>query len=163
MPKPKPKPKKQKGAAQKATAADLGPEARRRRGDVIVGFRPDADHPDLTSFGARRCVWYHMAWAEGFLSHTQHEAADRYLVRLEQHEGATEGSPATAAGIRGAGYSGPTERQVAATADLRAADGVLGADKPLIRAVIGWNLTPSPDQATVVAKALQRLADYWRL
>ena len=147
-----------------ALAADLGPDVRRHRGDVVVEFRPDPDNPARgTVQGAKKRVWYHGAWIDGQLTDEQHEAADRYLIRLEQHQGAKEGSPTVAAGIRGNGYGGPTERQVMATADLRAADQVLGPDVTLVRKVIGENLTPIPSAVPVMRAALQRLSDLWGL
>lgn len=143
-------------------AVDLGPDVRRQRGDVVVEFRPDPDNPARgTVQGAKTRVWYHGAWIDGQLTDEQHEAADRYLIRLEQHQGAKEGSPTMAAGIRGQGFAGPTERQVIATADLRAADEVLGPDVKLVRQVVGWNLTPESQQVPALRAALQRLADHW--
>lgn len=156
------KKRKRQAPASQALAVDLGPDVRRRRGDVVVEFRPDPDSPATgTVQGAKARVWYHVAWIEGQITDEHHEAADRYLVRLEQHQGAKEGSPTVAAGIRGQGFAGPTERQVMATADLRAADHVLGPDVKLVREVIGWNLTPSPADVPVLRAALQRLAEHW--
>ena len=143
---------------------DLGTAIRRERGDVVVEFRPDPDNPQRgTVKGAKVRVWYHVAWIEGRLSDEQHEAADRYLVRLEQADGAKEGSPAKITGIGASGYGGPTDRQVMALADLREADEVLGQDARLIRQVVGFNLTPGDAEVATVRAALQRLVDYWEM
>lgn len=150
--------------ASQALAVDLGTDVRRRRGDLVVEFRPDPDSPATgTVQGAKARVWYHVAWIEGQITDEHHEAADRYLNRLEKHQGAKEGSPTVAAGIRGQGYAGPTERQVMATADLRAADQVLGPDVLLVRKVIGENVTPIPMDVPVLRAALQRLSELWGL
>ena len=141
--------------------ADLGPDIRRRRGDVVAHFRPDPDNPNRDVKGARVRVAYHVLWIEGQISDEQHEAADRYLVRLEQAQGAIEGAPTLAVATRGHGGSGPTERQVMALADLRAADATLGADAQLVRAVVGFNCTPAPREVATLRGALQRLADLW--
>lgn len=143
---------------------DLGTAIRRERGDVVVEFRPDPDNPQRgTVKGAKVRVWYHVAWIEGRLSDEQHEAADRYLVRLEQADGAREGSPAKITGIAASGYGGPTDRQMMALADLREADEVLGPDARLIRQVVGFNLTPGDAEVPTVRAALQRLVDYWQM
>lgn len=145
-----------------APAADLGPAIRHQRGELITEFRPDPDNPQRgTVKGAKTRVWYHVAWIEGLLSDEQHEAADRYLNRLEQAQGAKEGSPAKVAGIGGQGYAGPTDRQVMALADLRAANEVLGPDARLLQQVIGFNCTPAMGEVDLVRAGLQRLADYW--
>ena len=142
--------------------ADLGPDIRRRRGEVVEQFRPDPDNPNRDVKGARVRVAYHVLWIEGAISDEQHEAADRYLVRLEQAQGAVEGSPTLAVPARGHGGSGPTERQVMALADLRAADAVLGADAAMVRAVVGFNCWPrSMGEVATLRDAFQRLADLW--
>ncbi len=148
--------------APMAPAADLGPAIRHQRGELVTEFRPDPDNPQRgTVRGAKTRVWYHVAWIEGVLTDEQHEAADRYLVRLEQADGAQEGSPARVAGVGGQGSAGPTERQVMALADIRQANEVLGLDATLIRQVVGFNCTPMPGEVELVRAALQRLADYW--
>ncbi|MFM2150272.1 MAG: hypothetical protein RLZZ187_2578 [Pseudomonadota bacterium] len=141
--------------------SDLGPDIRRRRGDVVEHFRADPDNPNRDVKGARVRVAYHVLWIEGRISDEQHEAADRYLVRLEQAQGAVEGSPTLAVATRGHGGSGPTERQVMALADLRAADAVLGRDTALVRAVVGFNCTPDASEVPALRDAFQRLADMW--
>lgn len=158
-------PRRNRRAGQPAIpVADLGPAIRRQRGDVIEHFRPDPDDPQRgTVKGARVRVWYHVAWIEGLLSDEQHEAADRYLIRLEQAEGAIEGSPARAVGVRMPGHGGPTDRQVQALADLREADGVLGHDVRLVRQVVGFNCTPAIGEVAMVRAALQRLAEHWEM
>ena len=150
--------------APMAPHADLGPSIRRERGEVVTEFRPDPDNPQHgTVKGAKVRVWYHVAWIEGLLTDEQHEAADRYLVRLEQAQGAKEGSPAKVAGIGGQGFAGPTDRQVMALADLRDADEALGADVRLVRQVVGFNITPAMGEVMAVRAALQRLAEYWEM
>lgn len=142
---------------------DMGPDIRRKRGDVVVGFRPDPDNPNRDVKGGKVRVAYHVLWIEGVLSDEQHEAADRYLVRLEQAEGAKDGSPVKVAGVGGQGYAGPTDRQVMALADLRDADAVLGTDVRLVRQVVGFNLQPSSAEVPILRNALQRLADWWEM
>lgn len=141
---------------------DLGPLIRHQRGELVTEFRPDPDNPQRgTVKGAKVRVWYHVAWIEGRLSDEQHEAADRYQKRLEQAEGATEGSAAKVTGIRAHGYSGPTDRQMMALADLREANKVLGDDVRLVQEVVGENMTPPDAKVPAVRAALQRLAEYW--
>jgi hypothetical protein len=143
-------------------AADFGPSVRLARGDVEVVERPDPERPQgLLIRGARRRVAYHVLWLEGALTDEQHEAADRYLVRLEQAAGATEGSPQRITGVGGVGYDGPTERQVAALADLRAADAVLGADRQIVVLTVALNLMPAAEDVPTLGRALGRLAEYW--
>jgi hypothetical protein len=143
-------------------AADFGPSVRLARGDVEVVERPDPERPQgLLIRGARRRVAYHVLWLEGALTDEQHEAADRYLVRLEQAAGATEGSPQRITGVGGGGYDGPTERQVAALADLRAADAVLGADRQIVVLTVALNLMPAAEDVPTLGRALGRLAEYW--
>jgi hypothetical protein len=143
-------------------AADFGPSVRLARGDVEVVERPDPERPQgLLIRGARRRVAYHVLWIEGALTDEQHEAADRYLVRLEQAAGATEGSPQRITGVGGGGYDGPTERQVAALADLRAADAVLGADRQIVVLTVALNLMPAAEDVPTLGRALGRLAEYW--
>jgi hypothetical protein len=142
--------------------ADLGPAIRLARGDVEVVDRPDPERPQGVSIrGARRRVAYHVLWIQGALTDEQHEAADRYLVRLEQAAGATEGSPQRITGAGGGGYDGPTERQVVALADLRAADAVLGADRQLVVLTVALNLMPAAEDVPTLGRALGRLAEYW--
>jgi hypothetical protein len=143
-------------------AADLGPRVRVERGDVVTEFRADPDRPQGVDVkGGRVRVWYHVEWIEGRLSDAQHEAADRYLIRLEQAEGAKDGSPERVTGIGGHGFSGPTERQVMALADLRAANAILGVHTRLIVQTVGYNLTPSTMALSHVRDALKNLADHW--
>jgi hypothetical protein len=145
-----------------APVADYGPEVRRKRGDVVLHDRPDPERPNAPDIrGARVRIWYHVLWIEGALSDAEHEAADRYLVRLEQAQGAVEGSPERPQGIRGGGMSGPTERQVMALADLRDADRVLGSDVTMVRAVVGWNIRPPAEDVPDLRDALRRLAEFW--
>jgi len=150
-------------AAPDVSRVDLGPDIRRKRGDVVEHYRADPDNPNRDVKGAHTRVAYHVLWIEGRITNEQHEAADRYLVRLEQAQGAVEGSPARVAGIPAQGSAGPTERQVMALADLRDADAVLANDRDLARHVVGWNLTPGPSEIPALRAALQRLADFWRM
>lgn len=147
--------------------ADLGPSIRRERvpgaaaPPVAVAYRPDPDKPQGAPVrGACVVIIYDWLHAQGLLTDEQREAADRYLVRMEQASGAVE---CRGERIRGGGWQGtPTERQVSALADLRAADAMLGADAWLVRLVVGTNREP-PDGVPVVrlATALGRIADIW--
>jgi hypothetical protein len=101
-------------------------------------------------------VIYHQLWMIGFLSDEHHEAADRYLMRLEQASGAR------VAGGHSAGEVGPTEAQVMALADLRLADDAIGpALVHDVRQVIGWNLWPERLKPEAFRDALGRMADAW--
>lgn len=101
--------------------------------------------------------WLH---SQGLLTDEQREAADRYLVRLEQASGAVE---CRGERIRGrVGYGTPTERQVSALADLRRADAVLSVDRDLVLEVVGWNREPEGGlMLATFQRALERLASLW--
>jgi hypothetical protein len=63
----------------------------------------------------------------------------------------------------GAASYGPTAAQVAALADLRIADAVIGP-LPLVKAVctvIGWNIWPPELDVRDFKGAMQRVADAW--
>ena len=163
---------KRRGRPPKARVeayADLGsqirqeplPEASTAR--VVVDYRPDPEKPQGAPVrGARAVIIYHWLWTQGLLSDAHHEAADRYLVRLEQASGAVELRPDRIPG--GGGDGTPTERQVAALADLRGADDVLGRDAALVREVVGWNREPEGGlHVPTFRNALQRLAEWWNM
>jgi hypothetical protein len=102
-------------------------------------------------------VIYHQLWMIGFLSDEQHEAADRYLHRLEVADGAKVGIH----GSGGAGY-GPTMAQIAAVTDLSVADHAIGpALVHDVRQVIGWNLWPGRLAPEAFRDALGRMAAVW--
>jgi hypothetical protein len=102
-------------------------------------------------------VIYHQLHEGGFLTDEHHEAADRYLHRLEVASGAK-------VGFRGSGGGGydPTLAQVAALADLRLADDAIGpALVHDVRQVIGWNLWPERLAPEAFRDALGRMAAVW--
>ncbi|MFZ2718176.1 MAG: hypothetical protein WAZ12_00060, partial [Candidatus Absconditicoccaceae bacterium] len=141
--------------------ADMGPSI--RRGAVLVGYRPDPDKPSgVAILGARAVIIYDWMHAQGLLTDEQREAADRYLVRLEQATGAVD----TGGKRRGDGGDlspCPTERIVRALADLRRADAVLGVDRDMAREIIGWNRPPQDGiDEPRFAGALQRLVALWQ-
>ena len=102
----------------------------------------------------------------GFLTDEHHEAADRYLHRLEVASGAK-------VGVRGSGGGyGPTMAQVAALSDLRVADAAISRRLPDgtvlncplvhdVRQVIGWNLWPGRLAPEAFRDALGRMAAVW--
>jgi hypothetical protein len=156
---PKPKPNRLRGRPEKAVAVDLGPAQRLANGTAWVAYRADPENPGRPSVRAAGAkVIYHQLWLAGHLTDEQHEAADRYLHRLE----VAGGAKADARGGGGAGY-GPTAAQVAALADLRIADAVIGP-LPLVKAVctvIGWNIWPPDLEVGAFRAALGRLAEAW--
>jgi len=103
-------------------------------------------------------VIYHQLWLAGHLTDEQHEAADRYLTRLEVASNAKVDTRG-----HGAASYGPTAAQVAALADLRIADAAIG-QAPLVagvRTVIGWNIWPPDLEVRDFKGAMQRVADEW--
>ena len=149
-----------RGRPEKAITLDYGPAQRLVNGTAWLAYRADPDHPGRPSVRAGKAkVIYHELWAAGFLTHEQHEAADRYLTRLEVADGANVNLRGSSSG---AGY-GPTAAQVAARADLRQADAVIGP-LPLVKAVvtvIGWNIWPPDLNVRDFKGAMQRVADVW--
>ena len=148
-----------RGRPEKAITLDYGPAQRLVNGTAWITYRADPDSPGRPSVRAGKAkVIYHELWAGGFLSHEQHEAADRYLTRLEVASGAkvdTRGN--------GAASYGPTAAQLAALADLAGADRVIGS-APLVKAVvtvIGWNIWPPDLDVRDFKGAMQRVADVW--
>jgi hypothetical protein len=148
-----------RGRPEKAVTMDLGPAQRMVNGTAWLAYRADPEHPGRPSVraGAAKVI-YHQLWLAGYLTDEQHEAADRYLTRLEVSSGAKVDTRGNGA----AGY-GPTAAQVAALADLRIVDAVIGP-APLVKAVqtvIGWNIWPPDLDVADFKAALQRVADAW--
>jgi hypothetical protein len=151
--------KRTRGRPEKAIPLDYGPAQRLANGTAWLAYRADPEHPGRPSVRAGEArVIYHELWAAGYLTHEQHEAADRYLHRLELADGAK----ADARGSGGSGYE-PTANQVAARADLRIADASIGP-LPLVKAVvtvIGWNIWPPDLDLHDFKGAMQRVANVW--
>lgn len=154
--------KKRRGRPEKAVEADFGPVQRLLNGSAVVAYRTDPEAPNrpaIRAAGAK--VIYHQLWVHGFLTDEEHEAADRYLMRLEMASGARDG----AAGVRieGSTFQGPSEAQLAASTDLRFADAAIGQEHlaKQVATVIGWNIWPSDLQAKTFKAALHRMADAW--
>ena len=149
-----------RGRPEKEITLDYGPAQRLVNGTAWITYRADPDSPGRPSVRAGKAkVIYHELWAAGYLTHEQHEAADRYLTRLEVASGANVNLRGSSSG---AGF-GPTAAQVAALADLRIADAVIGP-LPLVKAVvtvIGWNIWPPDLDVRVFKGAMQRVADVW--
>ncbi len=156
---PKPKPARARGRPEKPITLDFGPAQRLVNGTAWLAYRVDPENPGRPSVRAAGAkVIYHQLWLAGHLTDEQHEAADRYLHRLE----VAGGAKADARGGGGAGY-GPTAAQVAALADLRIADAAIGP-LPLVKAVctvIGWNIWPPDLDVREFKAAMQRVADVW--
>jgi hypothetical protein len=156
---PKPKPARARGRPEKPITLDFGPAQRLVNGTVWLAYRADPENPRRPSVKAAGAkVIYHQLWTAGDLTDEQHEAADRYLHRLE----VAGGAKADARGGGGAGYE-PTAAQVAALADLRIADAAIGP-LPLVKAVvtvIGWNIWPPDLFVRDFQAAMQRVADAW--
>lgn len=144
-----------------ASYADLGPAI--RRAAVLVDYRPDPDKPQgAPVMGARAVIIYDWMHAQGLLTDEQREAADRYLVRLEQASGAVDRGAPRRSSDGGELSPCPTERIVRALADLRRADEVLGVDRDMVREVVGWNRPPQGGiDGERLAVALGRLAGLW--
>lgn len=148
--------------------SDLGPRIRQEAAPgaliarVVVTYRPDPEKPQGAPVrGARAVIIYEWLHAHGFISDPQREAADRYLVQLERASGAVEGRP-DASGVRSSGFLGPTDRQVAALADLRGVDEALGTDAAMVREIVGWNREPAEGLDLVRFRAaLQQAVDWW--
>ncbi|MCE2922270.1 MAG: hypothetical protein LW837_20285 [Roseomonas sp.] len=149
--------KRGRGRPEKPIEPDFGPIQGLLAGRVLLGYRTDPEAPSAPAIrAASRKVIYYQLWMIGFLSDEHHEAADRYLMRLEQASGAR------VAGGHSAGEVGPTEAQVMALADLRLADDAIGpALVHDVRQVIGWNLWPERLKPEAFRDALGRMADAW--
>ncbi len=156
----KPKPARPRGRPEKPITLDYGPAQRLANGTAWLAYRADPGNPGRPSVKAAGAkVIYHQLWTAGHLTDEQHEAADRYLTRLEVASGANVNLRGSSSG---AGF-GPTAAQVAALADLRIADAVIGP-LPLVKAVvtvIGWNIWPPDLQVRDFKAAMQRVADVW--
>lgn len=152
--------KRSRGRPEKPVAIDLGPDIRLQNGTATLGHRANPDAPNLPNIrAASASVIYHRLWIHGALDDRQHEAADRYLLRLEQASGARGDMRGHAGGDR----AGITERQLMALDDLRQADGAVGCSALVadVRNVIGWNLWPAGLALPDFAGALHRMADEW--
>jgi hypothetical protein len=153
------KPARARGRPEKQLTLDFGPAQRLVNGTAWLAYRADPENPGRPSvLAAQDKVIYHELWAAFYLSHEQHEAADRYLTRLETASGAKVDTRG-----HGAASYGPTAAQVAALADLRGADRVIGPDALVkaVRTVIGWNIWPPDLDVRVFKAAMQRVADEW--
>ena len=155
----KPKPARARGRPEKPITLDFGPAQRLVNGTAWLAYRADPENPSRPSVRAAGAkVIYHQLWLAGHLTDEQHEAADRYLTRLEVASGAKVDTRG-----HGAASYGPTAAQVAALADLRGADRVIGP-LPLVKAVctvIGWNIWPPDLHVRDFKAAMQRVADEW--
>ena len=160
--------KRGRGRPEKAIEPDFGPAEGLLVGRVLLGYRTDPEAPSAPAIrAASRKVIYHQLWMVGFLADEHHEAADRYLHRLEIASGAKVGARGGGAG----GY-GPNMAQVAALADLRVADAAIGGGLPDgtvwnlplvhdVRQVIGWNMWPERLAPEAFRDALGRMAKAW--
>lgn len=156
---PAPKPARTRGRPEKPITLDFGPAQRLVNGTAWLAYRADPENPSRPSVRAAGAkVIYHQLWTAGHLTDEQHEAADRYLTRLE----AASGAKVDTRGHGAASY-GPTAAQVAALADLRGADRVIGPDALVkaVRTVIGWNMWPPDLDVRDFKGAMQRVADEW--
>ena len=155
----KPKPARARGRPEKPITLDFGPVQRLVNGTAWLAYRADPENPGRPSVRAAGAkVIYHQLWTAGHLTDEQHEAADRYLTRLE----AASGAKVDTRGHGAASY-GPTAAQVAALTDLRIADAAIGP-LPLVKAVctvIGWNIWPPDLDVRDFKGAMQRVADVW--
>jgi hypothetical protein len=151
--------KRGRGRPEKPIEPDFGPAEGLLAGRVLLGYRTDPEAPSAPVIrAARRKVIYHQLWVIGFLSDEHHEAADRYLTRLEVASGARVDTRG-----HGAASYGPTAAQVAALADLRVADAAIGPAWLVagVRTVIGWNIWPPDLDVRDFRAALGRVADEW--
>ena len=156
---PKPKPARARGRPEKPITLDYGPAQRLVNGTAWLAYRADPENPSRPSVKAAGAkVIYHQLWLAGHLTDEQHEAADRYLTRLEVASGARVDTRG-----HGAASYGPTAAQVAALADLRVADAAIGPAWLVgaVRTVIGWNIWPPDLGVRDFKAAMQRVADEW--
>ncbi|MFN8996127.1 MAG: hypothetical protein ACK5X3_21010 [Pseudomonadota bacterium] len=159
--------KRGRGRPEKPIEPDFGPIQGLLAGRVLLGYRTDPEAPSAPAIrAASRKVIYHQLWVVGFLSDEHHEAADRYLNRLEVASGANP----VQRGHSSETNHGPTQAQVAALADLRLADDAIGpahasrtAHEMIqdVRQVIGWNLWPGRLAPEAFRDALGRMAAVW--
>jgi hypothetical protein len=157
----KPKPARTRGRPEKPITLDLGPAQRLVNGTVWLAYRADPEHPGRPSVRAAGAkVIYHQLWLAGHLTAERHEAADRYLTRLEVASGAKVDTRG-----HGAASYGPTAAQVAALADLRIADAAIGPAWLVagVRTVIGWNIWPPDLDVRDFKAAMQRVANAWEM
>lgn len=150
--------KRGRGRPEKPIEPDFGPTEGLLAGRVLLGYRTDPEAPSAPAIrAASRKVIYHQLWMIGFLADEHHEAADRYLHRLEVAGGAKVDTRG-----HGAASFGPTQAQVAALADLREADAAIGPALVYdVRQVIGWNLWPERLAPESFRDALGRMAAVW--
>ncbi len=148
-----------RGRPEKPITLDYGPAQRLVNGTAWLAYRADPENPGRPSVRAAGAkVIYHQLWLAGHMTDEQHEAADRYLTRLEVASGAKVDTRG-----HGAASYGPTAAQVAALADLRIADAAISF-APLVagvRTVIGWNIWPPDLTVRDFKAAMQRVADVW--
>jgi hypothetical protein len=157
----KPKPARPRGRPEKPITLDIGPAQRLVNGTAWLAYRVDPENPSRPSVRAARTkVIYHQIWLAGHLTDEQHEAADRYLTRLEVASGAKVDTRG-----HGAASYGPTAAQVAALADLRIADAAIGPAwlVAAVRTVIGWNIWPLDLAVGDFKAAMQRVANAWEM
>jgi hypothetical protein len=156
---PAPKPARARGRPEKPITLDFGPAQRLVNGTAWVAYRADPENPSRPSVRAASAkVIYHQLWISGHLTDEQHDAADRYLTRLEVASGAKVDTRG-----HGAASYGPTAGEVAALADLRVADAAIGPAWLVagVRTVIGWNTWPPDLDVRDFKAAMQRAADEW--
>ncbi|MFN8993215.1 MAG: hypothetical protein ACK5X3_06065 [Pseudomonadota bacterium] len=158
--------KRGRGRPETPIEPDFGPVQGLLAGRVLLGYRTDPEAPSAPAIrAASRKVIYHQLWMIGFLSDEHHEAADRYLNRLEVASGANP----VQRGHSSETNHGPTQAQVAALADLRLADAAIGSRFLVaqIRAAIvgkddagneGW---PPGLEPEAFRDALGRMAAAW--
>ena len=148
-----------RGRPEKPITLDFGPAQRLVNGTAWLAYRADPENPSRPSVRAGRAkVIYHQLWLAGHLTDEQHEAADRYLTRLETADGAKVDTRG-----HGAASYGPTAAQVAALAGLRIADAAIGSALLVagVRTVIGWNIWPQDLDVRAFRAAMQRVAEEW--
>jgi hypothetical protein len=157
--------KRGRGRPEKPIEPDFGPVQGLLAGRVLLGYRTDPEAPSAPAIrAASRKVIYHQLWVIGFLTDEHHEAADRYLHRLEVADGAKVGMR----GSGGAGY-GPIMAQVAALADLRLADDAIGSRflvAQIRTAIVGKDAAgnegwPPGLKPKAFRDALGRMVDAW--
>lgn len=156
-------------------AYDLGPDIRRKRGDVVVRDRPDPDNPNRTVRGAERRSGYDWLHARGVLSDAQREAADRYCVAHERQTGASERRRAVIARVAPWQKGHPTMEQLQASRDISEAQAAIrgAANRDVLDGVVLEGKTlealsrqlsePVPGIVGRLRACLDILADQWRI